>query len=250
LLILHLYDLFTEIYKSNQNKLIMKKILSLTVILAVLISSCHYIGGERVRGNGVLKTEQRQASSFTALQVSGSSEVRLRQDSVLSVKVEGDENLLPYIEVYNEGNRLVIRTKRGYNLKPRKGLVVYVSSPAYNNIIVSGAGEVKTENSITNAEKLNITVSGAGEIKMDVNAPVKGKARDFDLEVSGAGNINCYDLLTENTNLQISGAGDAKVYASVKLTGSVSGAGDVTYKGNPAQHDIRTSGAGSVTKVD
>lgn len=241
----------------------MKKILSLIIIPALFISSCHYIGGERVRGNGVLKTEQRTASSFTALQVSGSSEVRLKQDSVLSVRVEGDENLLPYIEVYNEGNRLVIRTRRGYNLKPRKGLVVYVSSPAYNNITVSGAGEVKTENSITNAEKLNITVSGAGEIKMDVNAPVittdisgagditlKGKARDFDLDVSGAGNINCYDLLTENTNLQISGAGDAKVFASVKLTGSVSGAGDVTYKGNPAQKDVRTSGAGSVTKAD
>ena len=46
----------------------------------------------------------------------------------------------------------------------------------------------------------------------------------------------------------MSGAGDAEVFASVKLDVEVSGASDVKYKGNAAvSQDV--SGAGSVKKV-
>ena len=44
-------------------------------------------------------------------------------------------------------------------------------------------------------------------------------------------------------------AGDAEVYASVKLDVSVSGAGNVRYKGN-AVVNKSVSGAGSVKKVE
>jgi hypothetical protein len=47
----------------------------------------------------------------------------------------------------------------------------------------------------------------------------------------------------------ISGAGSAEVYASVKLDATVSGAGNVNYKGNASEVNQHVSGAGSVKKV-
>lgn len=235
------------------------------IILICLIgacTSCGYIGQKRVRGNGQLKTETMTVQSFERLEVSGAADVVLKQDAAVSVKVEGDENLLPYIEVFNEGNTLLVKTKRGYNLRPKRKLVVYISSPVYKKIQVSGAGEIRSENLLSSKEKFSFGLSGAGDIRLSLDAPevainvsgagsikLEGKTRNLDLGVSGAGDVNCFDLLTENTNVSISGAGDADIYASVKLTGHVSGAGDIRYKGG-AVSEIRTSGAGGVKKMD
>jgi hypothetical protein len=45
---------------------------------------------------------------------------------------------------------------------------------------------------------------------------------------------------------KVSGAGDAKVFATQSLDADVSGAGSIIYKGNPADRNVSISGAGSV----
>jgi len=105
-------------------------------------------------------------------------------------------------------------------------------------------------------------VSGAGDINMDVNAPgitaevsgvgnvnLKGETKTFDLDLSGASKVHCYDLLSESTKVEISGVGNADVYASVKLDAHVSGAGSVSYKGGATNVSQEVSGVGSVKKV-
>ena len=68
--------------------------------------------------------------------------------------------------------------------------------------------------------------------------------------MTGAGKAHCYELLSETTKVDISGAGDADVFASVKLDAQVSGAGSVTYKGGATNVAQQVSGAGSVKKVE
>ncbi len=92
------------------------------------------------------------------------------------------------------------------------------------------------------APALDVEISGSGTVNL------KGETKDFDLDLSGAANAHCYDLLSENTKVVISGAGDAEVYASVKLDAHVSGAGAVSYKGNASNVNQNVSGAGSVKK--
>jgi hypothetical protein len=138
-----------------------------------------------------------------------------------------------------------------------------VTSPVYNNIEVSGACDIIGQSKITNTEDLALRASGAGDIKMEVDAPkiiaeisgsgsinLRGQAKDVDLVLSGAGHAHCFDLLAENTKVDISGAGSAQVFASVKLDAEVSGAGSVTYKGNAINVSQHVSGVGSVNKVN
>jgi Putative auto-transporter adhesin, head GIN domain len=240
----------------------MRKYLLVIAAASLALGSCHYLLGRRVRGDGNIKTEEHTVSSFKNLKVSASINVYLTQGDIKPIRIEGDENLLPYIEVIQDGEDLVVRNREGYNLEGTGDLKVYVSAPVFHSISLSGAGDIISESKISNPEALEINLSGAGDIKMDeLDAPkvgadisgvgsiyIKGQTKDVDMTISGAGSAHCYDLMAENTKIEISGVGSAEVYASVKLDAHVSGAGSVDYKGNASDVSQQVSGVGSVNK--
>jgi Putative auto-transporter adhesin, head GIN domain len=239
---------------------IMRKICYIAVIVCLGVSSCRFLG-KRIHGNGVIKTEEKPVAAFKEVEASGDIKLIVSQGDLKPVKLEGDENILTYIEVIQEGEKIIIKTKDDVNLIPSGDLSVYVSSPNYRSIEVSGSSDIIGQNKITSNDELELQASGAGDIKMELDAPkvtagisgsgsinLKGQARDLSIDLSGAGHAYCYELLTENTTVTISGAGSAQVYASVKLNAEVSGAGNINYKGN-ASVSQQISGAGSVNKA-
>ncbi len=240
----------------------MRKLLLLLCIPAMLLVSCREMFGKRVRGDGNITTDTRNAGSFTAVEVSGSIDLYVKQDPTVSVKIEGDANLLQYIDTYTEGDRLIVTTKHGYNLNPSRDIKVYVSAPVLKKLGASGACDIFSENQLVSTENFSIDLSGSCDAKVDVKAPkvetdlsgacsvqLKGETRELSAEGSGSVSFKCFDLLAENVDVDISGAGDAEVYASQKLSVDVSGAAGVKYKGNAAVSQS-VSGAGSVKKVD
>jgi|HubBroStandDraft_1064217.scaffolds.fasta_scaffold58027_2 hypothetical protein len=234
----------------------------LLLTFPVLLFSCRNFFGKRVHGNGNITTQDRPVNDFKDIEVGGAAKVFVSQGDQHTVKVEVDENLQQFVEVFQEGNKVIIREKSGFNLDPTGDLQIYITSPVYNNIDVAGACDIIGQTLINNPENLSMHISGAGDMKMEINAPqvsaevtgsgnidLKGETKTADLNLAGAGHAHCFDLKTENTKVEISGAGSAQVYASVHLDAEVSGAGSVDYKGGAAvaQH---VSGAGSVHKVD
>ena len=239
----------------------MKKLYFISLISFLAFSSCRFMG-KRVVGNGIMKTEEKSVSSFKEVEANGNIKLVVIQGDLKPVKLEGDENLLKYIEVKQEGDRITIETKPGVNLSPSNDITAYVTSPVFTDIEVSGTSDIVGQNKISVSEPISLSASGAGDIQMELDAPkvsagisgsgsikLKGQTKDLDIDLSGAGHAYCYNLLSENTKVQISGAGSAQVYASVKLEADVSGAGNINYKGNPSVSQ-QISGAGSVSKSE
>lgn len=239
----------------------MKKYFLLIAVALFILSSCDDFMGKRVRGSGNLKTEERDFSSFKNLEVSSSFNVYISKGDFKPVKIEGDDNLLGYIEVKQEGDLLIIKNRDGFNLRGTHELKVYVTAPVFNSITLSGAGDIKSENKISSSENLELSLSGAGNIDMDVDVPkfkadisgagsmyIKGQTKDVDLGVSGVGSAHCFDLMSENASAEVSGVGSADVYASVKLDAQVTGVGSIHYKGNPGSVSQHVSGVGSINK--
>ena len=81
--------------------------------------------------------------------------VHVMQSSTNSVKIETDDNLMQYIDVYVEGNTLHIKSKTGYNLNPSKDIIAYVSAPAFKDISVSGSGDIIGDNAISGNDPLD-----------------------------------------------------------------------------------------------
>jgi hypothetical protein len=247
---------------TSNNKTCYMRIFLVTLIAACLLTSCDFFGGERVRGNGRIVTEQKNARDFQNVSVSGGMNIRLKQGNEFAVNISTDENLMQYVDVFVEGNTLVVREKSGYNLRPSKDIVLNVTAPAFGNIGLSGSGNISSENTITGNGAVEVTVSGSGDVNMDVDVPsinssvsgsatiaLKGHANKMKVELSGSGKIRCFDLNSDDVAISISGSANAEVVANYKLDVEVSGSGDVVYKGN-ASVTQSISGSGSVRKVD
>lgn len=239
----------------------MKKMLLLLLSAPVILTSCNFMDGKRVKGNGNVTTEERSVGSFKGVRSSGSFDIYV-STGPQSLKIEAEDNLLPHIESYVDGDILKIETKDGIWLRPKRSIKIYVTAPTFKQIRSSGSGNIIGQNTITDSNKIDVSVSGSADIHLDLDAPeietsisgsgnadLKGQTRIFKGEISGSGSIRAVDLKTEETTIRISGSGDATVYASQKLNVRVAGSGDVRYKGN-AEVSSNIAGGGKVTKID
>lgn len=236
---------------------VMKLLLSL--LLMVSLFSCRYFGGERVSGDGNIATQKRTTKGFEAIDVSGAFKIDLQQGSATSVEVKTDQNLQEYVDIYIDGNTLVIAEKEGYNLRPSEEILVSVVAPMITAVDLSGACNL-TGGTFRSNKEFAISVSGAGEVRMNIEAPkvhtdisgsgmieLGGTVKQFEAQISGAGDMRCSSLQAEDVRLDLSGAAEADVWASKSLDIEASGAATVNYKGNPSVKQS-ISGAGSVNK--
>ena len=233
------------------------------LLLGTLItaSSCRFMNGKRIKGNGHVITSDRGLTGFGGVESNGSYDVYVGSGNH-SVKIEGEDNILPYIETYMDGDILKIRTKKGYWLQPDREVRIYVTAPAFNKVHSNGSGNIIGQNKITNNSKMDLSINGSADMNIEVDAPeveaeingsgnihIKGQTKKFKSEVIGSGDVKAMDLLSEETSVKIMGSGNADVYSSVKLNVEVAGSGDVRYKGG-AQVNSHIAGSGEVKKVD
>jgi hypothetical protein len=232
-------------------------IVSLFLGLSSLFAGCTMIGGTHGDGN-VLK-ETRKVTSFDGIEVSGAFDIILKQGAIEEVILEADANLLPLIRTDVVGGTLRLETR-----KPINHVTVmraYITVKDLKRIDVSGAVDISTDGRITVPE-LSIDASGASDsklelavqkLKLDCSGASKmrfsGYATDVNMDLSGASDIFGYDMLVENFDIEISGAGNAQINVTKKIRAEISGAGSVNYKGSPAEIDQSVSGAGSIKKV-
>ena len=81
-----------------------------------------------------------------------------------------------------------------------------------------------------------------GEVKL------KGRADHLILELSGAAEVDAFDLASKTADIDISGASEVELSVSDELNVDISGAGEVKYKGSPSiNQDI--SGAGELKQI-
>ena len=238
----------------------MKKFLLFGAIAMISITSCNFVG-KRVRGNGNIVTNTVSVGDFNAVNQRGSINVIVKSGNTPSVKIEADENILPYIETKVENGTLNIRTREGYWLKSSHDMKIYVTAPRFTSIKSFGSGDIESESTISTEDPITISTSGSADINVDVHAPsvtasisgsgdinLKGETKKLDATVMGSGNIKAGELKAEDATIDIAGSGDAEVFASVKLDVSVKGSGDVKYHGNPPSVVSNMKGSGSLEK--
>ncbi len=61
------------------------------------------------------------------------------------------------------------------------------------------------------------------------------------------GDIDAYDLSSNDADIRISGSGEIKISVKENLIARISGSGNIYYKGDPKKQDIKVSGSGNVS---
>ncbi|HVI47356.1 MAG TPA: head GIN domain-containing protein [Chitinophaga sp.] len=244
----------------------MKKIVKLAayvlpfMLLVAVLSSFRTAFDQQIKGNGVIKSENRNASPFTEISTSGVYKVVVQQGSTHSIKIEAEENLLPYILTEVRGDELEIKSRKGISINPTKPITVYVTLEKVKRLSASGASGF-TSTGTLRSDKLELEFSGAtnanlelntGKVAVDLsgasNIELKGTSRSAEYGISGAADIAATDLRSDDVEIGISGTGKARVFAEKKLNVSVSGMGKVKYKGEPVVTQS-ISGMGKVSRM-
>ena len=192
-----------------------------------------------ITGNGPIINESRVVDDFHSVRLQIEADVYLLQDDEQSLRVETHENLLSIVDTYVSNGELII--KSNHNIKRARRLKVYISAPDFQNITLTGSGDIESENCL-DLDNLNLKISGSGKINLC------GMVDSLTASVSGSGDINSYALNAKVVDASLSGSGNIKVTAMNNLAIKISGSGDVYYKGDPLI-DAKISGSGRVIRT-
>lgn len=230
------------------------------LLLLALLSACNPFR-DTIEGNGVAGSETRSIDNATQIKVQGGIDVYVSSGAP-SVRVEADENLLPYITTEMDDNWLEVDTRSGVNLDSKRPIKVFVTTPTLNRVMVAGSGDVVVPEQLENSGKVKVNIAGSGDVTMAVNAPsvdadiagsgsikLSGEAREVEVSIAGSGNFDSRELKSENAKVNIAGSGDAFVFADVSLKARVAGSGNVHYKGR-ASVEQNVLGSGSISKIN
>jgi len=219
---------------------------------------------QSVTGNGNLKKENRSVSPFNSLGSYGAFDVKIAYGNPGNIQVEADENLLPYIETNVENGKLEIRTKNHVSLKSKSKIVVFVSMTKINTLQLNGSGNIDGNGAFTSDGQTKLMLSGSGNIYLtrgsydnlalaisgSGNMVIKdGTADNISVEVSGSGNADCSAVTANHADVKISGSGNARVNVNKSMTATISGSGNVYYKGNATDISTKSVGSGKAIKI-
>ncbi len=215
----------------------MRKIpIVLLAACVVAFVGCHLPG---VRGNGQIKTEERQVGAFANLDAGGAFEIEWESGSP-ALRITTDENLLPYIENNVSDDTLRLHTRE--HVWPTHGIKVVISSPTRTGGRIRGA--VKLTVKQLSGPTFALESKGASEISLD------GKVDRLLVDMTGASQLAADGLQAKTAEISTTGAGDAEVAVTDTLKVVITGAGKVTYSGNPATINKQITGAGSIRHRD
>ena len=215
----------------------MRKIrISLFAGFVVLVAGCHLPG---IRGNGQIKTEARPLTAFSNVDASGAFEIEW-QNGPPALRITTDENLLAYIESDVSGDILRLRTRE--HVWPTHGIKVVISSPTRAGGKMRGAVKL-TVTQLTGAI-FALESKGAAEVTLD------GSIDRLLVDMTGASQLAADRLQAKTAEISTTGAGDADVAVTDTLKVVITGAGKVTYTGNPPTIEKQITGAGSVRHKD
>lgn len=212
----------------------MKQTFLLSMIAGLILTSCIN------EDPGALQQQEKQypVNSFETVEVSDALDVTIRQGSEYSVMANGDRRNIEDLQVITNGNSLKINFGKFDRTGSRHHTTyITITTPMLSGIVLSGA--VKSNIYGYQFDRVDVTLSGASRLD------ISGVASDLRARVSGASELNGFDLSTSAATIDASGASKVQVSAVNKLDATASGASKVRYRGNPSVR-VFSSGASSI----
>ncbi len=240
----------------------MKKLITLSIILLASTQIQAQWWGKSIKGNGQVETETRNVGEYDEISIAGFFDVTLVAGEEGEITLQGESNLLDYVETEVNGDRLTIKVQNKQNLKTSYGKDIKIKIPFrdLDRVSLSGSGEIMSDD-VIKANTFEVSVSGSGDVALIVEANrtesrvtgsgdliLKGYTKDHTVKVTGSGDIEAGRFKAETVDAQVTGSGDIRVACEKSIKARVTGSGDIEYVGNPTKQDTKVSGSGDITR--
>ncbi len=256
----------------------------LVVVSAFAMLACQAIGamgGRRIRGSGHIVEETREVDDFTGVELATLGTLFIETGARESLRIEAEDNLLPYIETEVHNGCLRISTLHNAHLRKTKPVNYYLTVKTLDSLSISSSGDVEAPSFETrkfsvnlsssgnltledlDVEALNVHISSSGDMRMETlhaetlevhlsssgNLDIAGgQVEEQDISINSSGDYNAKDLESEEAEVRLSSSGEATLNVNDYLHARLSSSGSVYYLGNPTV-DATTSSSGNVVRL-
>jgi len=202
------------------------------VAAVIIVTGCSRSG---VQGDGVVTTEKRPTDDFSQIVVEGAYQIHWSCGKP-ALNLSADQNLLPLIKTSVSDHTLKIGSTE--KLAPSENVTITLSSASLSDVQLNGGNSLKIRR--ISAPDLKLESNGATDIC------VEGIVTNLQATLTGASKLKSTSLQTQNVTLSLVGASDADVTVSGTLKVSITGAGSLTYRGNPESVEKHIVGTGRI----
>lgn len=214
-------------------------IMTLSMSLLFVLQSCTY-DARTIRGTGELKSEIVTTRSFDAIELNSIINLEISQSETQEIKIEAQENLMEFIEVYVYNNTLYIDAIKSYNLRPGKPITVYVATTEIQSLSSKGTGNIVGTERFQLDSPLNLNIDGTGDIDFAWDYAefvtiesdgtgdmfLSGNATDLYVDIDGTGNLN-FDGEVYDSEFDIDGTGSCFIDGKTEINHiTINGTGD------------------------
>lgn len=184
---------------------------------------------DRNHGDDVTRTIE--AADFDRIEVAGVYELDVTVGGDYAVTLSGREDDLARTTVGVEAGVLKLDTAErnadGKRKLVKHGITATIAMPALRAI--EAAGVVDGAVAGIDADVFEADISGVGELELS------GRCDALDADVSGVGELDAENLQCRTVVVEVSGVGEAKVYASERVDAEIAGIGKIEISGSPAE---------------
>lgn len=237
-------------------------------VISALLSACGS-GGIALgvtRGSGNVKTESRQVSGITAVQLDTSGDLTLSQGESESLTIEAEDNLLPLLTSDVSSGTLKLGTKPNTGISATKPIKYTLVVKSLASLELNGSGNIIASD-LTSVDKFTVQSNGSGDISLAAlstndttvhlagsgkltianlasakvvlkidgsgDAQIAGTTTDQTVSITGSGDFNGEKLVSKTAVVKTDGSGSTTVQVSDTLDATISGSGNITYTGSP-----------------
>ncbi len=224
------------------------------IFVIIIAASCSQ-NGDCIQASGDRLLQSRAVAQFNTVEVGLSAAVYFEVDTSLSLPIV---DVIAQANIQEEIRTLVsdsiLRLEFNGCVEKHEAIRINVKTPSIESIVLSGPGAIRSTEKITQEKltiqsnasgdcdllvelnELNVQSFGAGELRF---AGYTGKA---DVVLTTSADFYGFELATDTAVLNIISSGNAQVRVLHVLSASITGSGDIFYKGAPI---LNRTGSGS-----
>ena len=214
------------------------------ITLAILSFGCNITknySDSQVIGNGNSYSEIRDLSEFTEIEINIEyDKIIVNSSSEKSLKIVGDENIVPLIKTKIINGILKISADSSFHTKAESKIIINVES--LTSFTFDGVSKCIIKN--LDEQHFICSFNGVGSCELTGNLDY------FELSMNGVGSVDAQGLIAEKVVVSLNGVGSAVVYTTRSLNASVSGIGELIYYGDPKELILNDAGIGGISKGD
>lgn len=241
----------------------MKKLIHfLPILFALMMSACEEgYSPNAIWGSGSMTSADRQAQGVRDVTLATSGDLTIALGDQESLRIEAEDNLLPYLETRISGGALTIGTRPNTSLHPTRSIRYVLTVKSLEALAISSSGNISAP--ALQVDHLTARISSSGNIHLDglnadslqvrisSNGNVEingGEVKQQSVTVTSSGQYKGASLRSQTADVHLSSSGGATLWVTDSLNAELTSSGDMGYYGRPAISQ-RMSSSGRIVSL-